>query len=689
MNLIGTTINGYTFTEFIDTGGFGAVYSAEKRNTKYAIKVFREDYVLQELRRSKKNNRIQREIDILKSVDHSNLIKYIDDFQFNYHHTPNIFLVMEFAPGRTLRAILDTHGKLDVVSAKNISLQIICGLTYLHNIRGEEDDKGVIHRDLHPKNIIVDDENHVKIIDYGISKIIDYSSITKSGDIMGFPPYMSPEQITDSKNIDKRSDQYSLGVVLYETLTGKLPYSFTNFPELVDKIKNQPPTPPRVYFPKIPNQLENIILKLLEKEPYNRFPKIESLNISIAEQEVVISEKTYDLTPKFHCILWNEKTILSEYIKTHDHEINVILPAHHQFQQKWMFDLDQIGVFNKIIDPSTIRLAYGSYTDVKGLVNLPYSPSNYEVITPSHLRNYRKQTSYVSDVLQEQHRLGGDKLISPFHYAHNTTVLPSTQRNPVAEWFDLDMKLLKESIDFIKSKAIDKEILAGVCLNAESLNDYENRRSILNHYSSFDCDGYVLFVDGIDKKTPISTHLNYIETLLDLQKSTGKPVIAARINVGLGLGLLSLGLSGFSMGASRFESFSEDLYKEPAEPYNLYERYYLPELLTTIPIERANPTRLVAIRTQIGGCNCPYCSDKSAFQIISNKNSKLHFLHHIHQEVNTIAKLDSQKAGIAYYKNRIKSALEISKKLSGIFTSQNLIYLRNWETTFSEIEKRM
>lgn len=688
MSLIGTTINDYLFTDFIDSGGFGAVYKAEKDGTPYAIKIFREDYVLKEFRQKGENNRIKREIDILKAVNHPYLVKYVDDFSQISQSIPSIFLVMEYAPGRTLREILDSQGSYDEQEALNLFSKILQGIQHLHNIKGDEEDKGIVHRDLHPKNVIINDARNIKIIDYGISKIIDYTSITQTGDIMGFPPYMSPEQITDSKNLDKRSDLYTLGVVLYEMLTGQLPYSFSNFPELVDRIKNQHPTPPRVHKPTISNRIENIILKLLEKERYQRFPKIEVLANTIVQDEIKLTEKEYDLSPKFYSILWNEKSILKEYSKTNSLPLHIILPAHHQFQQKWMFNLDDIGKFKKLVDPSTIRLAYGTYTDTKGLTKLPYTPENFQIITPAHLQDYKKQKKYVEAVLSEQMKLGADTLLSPFHYSHNTTVLPTAQRNPVAEWFDLDMKLLKESIDYRNEKAQGKEIFAGICLNGESLNDPLNKRAVLNQYSAFECDGYLVFVDGIERDTAQATLYNYLDTLIQLQVNTGKPVIAARVNIGLGLGILSTGISSFSMGTSRFESFSENLFKEPSEPYNLYERYYFPDLLSTVAVERKNPTKLSAINDQIGACKCPYCNGKPVMEVITNHNSKLHFLHLVNQDVEAIKALPDVKSRLNYFLGRISTAKIKQRQLSGVFTSQDSVYLNNWEKVFYELLKK-
>src|SRR5258708_14879213 len=261
MALLNQSINGYKFTEFIGSGGFGSVYKAEKGGKMFAIKVFREDYILQEYQSKGENNRIQREIDIMKSVDHPFLIKYVDDFKGTDLNVPSYFLVMEYAAGKTLQKMIKDREFIDEQHVISVFQRILEGIKALHQIRGTDENKGIILSDLKPENIIVNGDT-VKILDYGISKVIDYTALTSTGNFLGSPLYASPEQITDSKNIDKRSDLYTLGVILYEMLTLKVPYEFSGLPELIDKIKNQSPIPPRKYFPAIKNKSENIIFKL-------------------------------------------------------------------------------------------------------------------------------------------------------------------------------------------------------------------------------------------------------------------------------------------------------------------------------------------------------------------------------------------------------------------------------------------
>ena len=328
MSITGKTIKGYKIIEFIDSGGFGSVYKAEKDGIIYAIKIFREDYVLKEYREKGEDNRIKREIDIMKSVSHPNLIKYIDDFKEILSGVPSYFLIMEYAEGVNLRKLLDQK-LLSGQEAIDIFAKILDGVNSLHSIRGENEETGIIHRDLKPENIIVNNSN-IKILDYGISKIIDYTSITSTGEVMGSPLYMSPEQINDSKHIDKRSDIYTLGVILYEMLTNNLPYEYSNLQELYQRIINEPPIPPRRRNIAINNQLENIILRLLEKQPYKRHHSVDELKQAILNTNGVQQVKKYDISIRLYIRLYNEKSAIENFSKKYKEKINVIFPINYR-----------------------------------------------------------------------------------------------------------------------------------------------------------------------------------------------------------------------------------------------------------------------------------------------------------------------------------------------------------------------
>ncbi|MBN2348114.1 MAG: serine/threonine protein kinase [Bacteroidales bacterium] len=678
MELIGQTINGYKFIEFIGEGGFGSVYKVFKNSKPFAIKVFREAYVLAEFKKSN-DNRITREIDVMQNVKHPFLVDYVEHFMDDLLNVQQVFLVMDFIEGDTLRECLR---KNSISDKEKLFLNILEGVKCLH-------DSNIIHRDLKPENIKVKPNGDIKILDYGLSKLIDYTSITSTGNILGTFAYMSPEQITDSKHIDFRSDLYTLGFIFYELLTGRFPYNATIVPEFIDKIKNEHPTPPRKWNINISNTHENIILKLLEKESYKRFQSINDLIYAIKSNGQSISKVTIDLSKRFIVRTYDDKAVLEDFILNNpENKLFVNFPINHQYRQKGLLQLVQDNEnITLMFDPSTIRLAYDTYTDVKGLLKLPYCPADYRVINPSYLSSYNDQKQYVKLVLDEQYNLQADILTSPYHYSHNTNVVPTSKRNPVAEWFDLDIKLLKESIEYRNNteSLCSKPLYAGICINANTLTDLQSQKDLLDTYAAMNCEGYIIYADGINKSSTEPVIYHYIKTLVDLQKYTQKPVIAGRLDT-LGLGLLCAGITGFTSGAARFESFYEDLYKEVTEQFKMYERYYFPELLGTIAITKKDPIRLQQIIEVLGQCKCTYCKDKPIPDLISSHNTKLHFLELINREVEKIISTNESDR-VNYFLRRIEIAINNYKRIPGVFKPDNYKHLERWQNVFNQINK--
>jgi len=348
----------------------------------------------------------------------------------------------------------------------------------------------------------------------------------------------------------------------------------------------------------------------------------------------------------------------------------------------------QSDKFNKIIDPATVRLAYSAQQSVKGLQELPYAPSKFKIITPSYLDSNSKKQEYVKQVIDAQVELSPQILLTPFHYVNNTNVPVTQRRNPVAEWFDLDIKLIKESIDYKNSVSAyqNTPLYAGICINANSLSDDYYRTDFLNIFSTLESDGFIIYADNICNETDQTTLYHYIKTLSILQKSTNKPVIAGRVNPGIGLGLIASGISGFSSGTSRFDSFYEGLYKDESDAFNMYERVYISKLMNIIAIPRKNPVKLKQIFNMIGYCDCYYCNGKEYIDIIKSANNKLHFLETIHSEINELKAIQNNNR-ISYFVKRIDEAISNYKLLSSVFKPSNYSHLLNWKEVFEELNK--
>ncbi|HYL15407.1 MAG TPA: serine/threonine-protein kinase [Terriglobales bacterium] len=221
-------------------------------------------------------DRFHREEEIGKTMDHPGVMKVFAD-----EDRSQVYMVMEWVDGRLLRKILDEEKKLPLDRALRITLRILDALDYIHA-------HGVVHRDLKPENIMVDAQDNIKLIDFGIASNAASRRITfaKLSQTMGTPDYISPEQVKGKRG-DARSDLYATGIMLYEMLTGKVPFYGPNpFVIMNDRLLNNP-VPPREVDPTISPQLQEIIYRALERDPKNRYASAKEFAWDLEHQDQV------------------------------------------------------------------------------------------------------------------------------------------------------------------------------------------------------------------------------------------------------------------------------------------------------------------------------------------------------------------------------------------------------------------
>jgi serine/threonine protein kinase len=221
-------------------------------------------------------DRFHREQDIGQKMDHPGVMRVIAD-----PGRSQVYMVMEWVNGRLLREILREARKLPPERAVGIALGIAEALEYIHT-------HGVVHRDLKPENVMVDADDRVKLIDFGIAGQEGARRLTfsKLSQLMGTPDYISPEQVKGKRG-DGRSDVYALGVMLYEMLTGEVPFRGPNaFAIMNDRLLNNP-VPPRELEPNISPQLQEIIYRALERDPKNRYASARELAWDLKHQDEV------------------------------------------------------------------------------------------------------------------------------------------------------------------------------------------------------------------------------------------------------------------------------------------------------------------------------------------------------------------------------------------------------------------
>ena len=220
--------------------------------------------------------RFHREEEIGKAMDHPGVMKVIAE-----DGRSQVYMVMEWVEGWLLRQVLNEQRKLPPGRAVGIALRILEALEYLHS-------HGVVHRDLKPENIMIDSEDRIKLIDFGIAAKTGARRLTfaKLSQTLGTPDYISPEQVKGKRG-DARSDLYAVGVILYEMLTGRAPFTGPNaFVIMNDRLLNNP-VPPREIDPAISSQLQEIIYRALERDPSKRYASAREFAWDLEHQDQV------------------------------------------------------------------------------------------------------------------------------------------------------------------------------------------------------------------------------------------------------------------------------------------------------------------------------------------------------------------------------------------------------------------
>jgi serine/threonine protein kinase len=273
----------YEIIEELGKGGMGRVYKVYDKKIKevVALKLIRPEISADENTIERFNN----ELRLARKISHRHVCRVYDLGEEGSSH----FITMEYVPGEDLKRFIKRSGQLTVGKAVLIARQVCEGLAEAHHL-------GIIHRDLKPQNIMIDAEGNTRIMDFGIARFLEGEGMTTQGVMIGTPDYMAPEQ-AELEGVDQRSDIYALGIILFEMVTGRVPFEGKTPLSVAMKHKNQAPPDPRDLNAQVTEDLSRVIHTCLEKEKSRRYQRVEDLLADLKNIEDVLPT-TEKIIPK-------------------------------------------------------------------------------------------------------------------------------------------------------------------------------------------------------------------------------------------------------------------------------------------------------------------------------------------------------------------------------------------------------
>ncbi|WP_058302999.1 serine/threonine-protein kinase [Gorillibacterium timonense] len=664
-------IKGYKIIRTLGAGNFGTTFEVEKEKTRYALKLIRENIMDKEAVHSR---RIEREIRILKAVDNENVVKYVDDGFISDGVQKYRYIVMEYVEGETLEARIEKS--LTIQEACVIAKNIFIGINAIHS-------NNIIHRDLKPSNIIVTNHNmDIKIIDFGISKLIDASTLTTTGQGMGTFAYMAPEQLRSAKDIDYRADYYSAAAIMYELISKERPLKMSNQLEAIHKILSETPEPLATKVPSIPIEISELVENLLKKQPFERNIPYDTI-VSVLEKHKKTGIRTGPkiMTLYFNSeieflpmVIQNDAKAVVEYHNSHFIKGAVFNAPQLLHSDKNYLELSQHNL-RLIIDPYTQTLGYSAFTTKPTYKKIPYLISALKKETPKDFFNITVLQNRVKKVIDLQEFYKASIFLAPFHFIESHK----------DDWLNVDYNAYKESKSYIQQAGINKPVYYGISFEVGQFEDIDYIKDLVNLVTSANPDGYYLQISGNFDSTNTNHYLAYAY-LVKMLADSKREIILSRIN-DFSRGLIALGANTISAGLGQSDNFKKE-YLEREQGGGTSRRYYVEKLMGLY-----NQNMLEDILSTNAGlscvCHCDFCQGASNTNQLTEFNNVIK--HHLFIKNKQMKELSSlhQAEKMESFMDSVAIAIQLIKDINKEKRIKNFGYshLEAWRDVILEVSK--
>jgi serine/threonine protein kinase len=517
-------------------GSFGTVFEAERGKERFALKLFHAPLLTVE-----QEERFRREVEVLRQAAHPNLVPYADSGVASVLGRRLPWIAMPYLEGRSLLDELSAGGGvLAAARVRRIARQITMGLGALHALK-------IVHRDLKPANVLIGADDVVRILDFGVARFLDRTTMTERGALMGSPAYSSPEQLRGES--DLATDLWALGVVMYELLAGRRPFVAEDLAALVDAIRDEQPEPPSAHRPEVPRELDELVLELLAKEPMRRPPSAEYVGglliPSVREAPRRIEPLPDGREPLiFLRVGQRDADAAVNACLRGELPTGLVVPISERNALVVAGRAARAHDLSFGVDHLLWRMASSNFSRTKALRELPYAPRGLSPWRPEDLRSLEASRRVAHEVVEAQIERAANMLFAANFYFDGLD-------DP---WLKRDAALLGDSLQARDAHGAGRRMFAPIAAAFEPLTSETALLSLANRLSRGRPDGYWLLLDGVAPPGTVAHLIFSLRLARLLQEQLGVEVIIGRAGA-LRHVFLACGVAGVEVGLGRLVGF--------------------------------------------------------------------------------------------------------------------------------------